>query len=379
MLSPGDPAPWFTAASTVNPLFQFHTAAGRYVALSFFGSAASPAGRRVIDDALRSSARFDVQNACFLGVSTDTDDERLNRVGSRHQGIVFFWDFDQSISRLYGAAAPQGKTDPFRPHTLVLDPCLRVLAALPIEGDGADHVPRLLAILSGQPLIATLQSFAPVIIVPRVFTPEFCRTLIDLYNQHGGRDSGFMRDIDGKTVALTDHRFKRREDYYITDQSVSRAAQALVRRRLVPEMWKAFQFRATRIERHLVCCYDAAMGGQFQPHRDNTTKGTSHRRFAVTINLNDEEYEGGDLRFPEYGPRTYRAPTGGAVAFSCSLLHEATVVTRGRRIAYLPFLYDEAAEKIRGVNLKFLGNPSAAGPIVGARSGDESPPGRNSD
>jgi predicted 2-oxoglutarate/Fe(II)-dependent dioxygenase YbiX len=121
------------------------------------------------------------------------------------------------------------------------------------------------------------------------------------------------------------------------------------------------------------------MGGQFQPHRDNTTKGTAHRRFAVTINLNDEEYEGGDLRFPEYGPRTYRAPTGGAVAVSCSLLHEATVVTRGRRIAYLPFLYDEAAEKIRAVNLKFLGNPSVAGPIVGARSGDESPPGRNSD
>ena len=28
--------------------------------------------------------------------------------------------------------------------------------------------------------------------------------------------------------------------------------------------------------------------------------------------------------------------------FSCSLLHEATRVTRGRRYAFLPFLYDAA-------------------------------------
>ena len=36
------------------------------------------------------------------------------------------------------------------------------------------------------------------------------------------------------------------------------------------------------------------------------------RRFAVTINLNSEEYEGGDLMFPEFGRAVYRAPTGGA-------------------------------------------------------------------
>ena len=69
----------------------------------------------------------------------------------------------------------------------------------------------------------------------------------------------------------------------------------------------------------------------------------------MTINLNADDYEGGDLRFPEYGPRTYRAPTGGAIVFSCSLLHEATPVTKGRRFAFLPFLYDEdGAQAARG-------------------------------
>ncbi len=73
----------------------------------------------------------------------------------------------------------------------------------------------------------------------------------------------------------------------------------------------------------------------------------------VTINLN-ADYEGGDLRFPEYGARTCRPPPGGACVFSCSILHEATPVTRGERFAFLPFLYDEAAAKVREENLKYL-------------------------
>jgi predicted 2-oxoglutarate/Fe(II)-dependent dioxygenase YbiX len=109
------------------------------------------------------------------------------------------------------------------------------------------------------------------------------------------------------------------------------------------------------MERYIVACYDADAGGHFRPHRDNTTSGTAHRRFAVTINLN-ADYEGGDLRFPEYGPRTYRAPPGGAVVFSCSMLHEATPVVRGTRYAFLPFLYDEAGAEVREANNARLGD-----------------------
>ena len=79
---------------------------------------------------------------------------------------------------------------------------------------------------------------------------------------------------------------------------------------------------------------------------------TAPRRFAVTINLNDD-YEGGELSFPEYGPRTFNPPIGCAVAFSCSLIHAVSTLTRGRR-AFLPFLYDEAAAKIREQNSRYL-------------------------
>ena len=46
----------------------------------------------------------------------------------------------------------------------------------------------------------------------------------------------------------------------------------------------------------------------------------------------------GELVFPEYGPDRYKPDDGGAVIFSCSLIHEALAVTRGRRFALLTFL-----------------------------------------
>jgi predicted 2-oxoglutarate/Fe(II)-dependent dioxygenase YbiX len=166
-----------------------------------------------------------------------------------------------------------------------------------------------------------------------------------------------MREKDGKTVSVTDYSHKRRSDYDIKDQQLIKECQVRLHRRLIPEIKKAFQFQATRIERHIVSCYDAGVGAHFNRHRDNTTKGTAHRRFAVSLNLNAEEFEGGDLRFAEFGLRTYRPPTGGAVVFSCSLLHEALPITRGKRYAFLPFLYDDEAAKIRQANLKFLQGP----------------------
>jgi predicted 2-oxoglutarate/Fe(II)-dependent dioxygenase YbiX len=126
--------------------------------------------------------------------------------------------------------------------------------------------------------------------------------------------------------------------------------------RLAPEIHKAYQFRATRMERYIVACYDATEGGHFRAHRDNTTKGTAHRRFAVSLHLNTGEYEGGLLRFPEFGRQLYTAPVGAAVVISCSLLHEATPVTRGRRYMFLPFLYDDQAATIRRQNQHLIVN-----------------------
>ena len=46
--------------------------------------------------------------------------------------------------------------------------------------------------------------------------------------------------------------------------------------------------------------------------------------------------------FAEFGRERYEAEAGGAVIFSCNLLHEALPVTRGRRFAVFTFFADAA-------------------------------------
>ena len=201
----------------------------------------------------------------------------------------------------------------------------------------------------------------PILVVPDVFEPALCRHLIALYDEHGGEDSGFMREVAGKTIAMMNPDHKRRRDYVIEDEALIRQTQERVRRRINPEIERVHYFRPTRMERYIVSCYAAEDGGHFRAHRDNTTKGTAHRRFAVSINLNDA-FEGGEISFPEFSPRSFKVPPGGAVIFSCSLLHAVSRVTAGRRYAFLPFLYDEPAAKLREENLKYLADhPSAGG------------------
>lgn len=356
-LIPGEPAPWFVARTTGTDKYHFGTVAGRYIVMSFFGSARIATSAAVLQGLLEQRDRFDGTNICFFGVSVDPADEASERVRQTLPGVRFFWDFDRTISQLYGASKADASADSYHRFTVIIDERLRILAVIPYGPEPAVHVSAVLTFLGKLPVIppeqpATIQ--APILVVPRILELELCRMLIDYYDQLGGMESGFMREVNGKTVQVLDPGFKRRRDQEILDERLRDAAMYRVHDRLLPEIHKAFQFKVTRIERHIVACYDSASGGYFSPHRDNTTKGTAHRRFAVSLNLNTGAYEGGKLRFPEFGRQTYEAPAGGAVVFSCSLLHEATAVTSGRRYAYLPFLYDDEAAKIRDANLQFV-------------------------
>jgi peroxiredoxin/predicted 2-oxoglutarate/Fe(II)-dependent dioxygenase YbiX len=349
----GEPVPWFVARSQVNPAFNFDTVAGRYIVLCFFGSAGHPLAARILATFQQAGSIFDGTNSALFGVSIDPSDEASDRLGTLAPSAICFWDFDQAVCRAFGLKANNG----IRPHTFLLDPRLRVIGRWAFDGEPETHVAQVLDALAAQPPIGTpvpAQVQAPILIAPRVFEPELCRTLIKYYDDRGGKDSGFMREEGGKTVGVYDYSHKRRKDQEIEDASLRTACMHRIHDRLIPEIHKAFQFRATRMERYIVACYEAETGGHFRAHRDNTTKGTAHRRFAVSLILNTGEFEGGLLRFPEFGPHLYSAPAGGAVVFSCSLLHEATPVTGGKRYVFLPFLYDDEAARIRQENERFL-------------------------
>lgn len=340
-LTPGDLAPWFFAPNPTNPRYNFSSVAGRYVAVAFLPQMDSPETAVALGALQKSRALFDDSSRCFFGILSNA--ETFSRAQDDLPGIRWLHDVQGDVAALYEITAPTW---------VVLDPSLRVLFTAPLAA--AETVMQRLAALPHINDHAAVPLHAPVLVAPRVFEPAFCRKLIDLYDQIGGEPSGFMREVDGKTVVAMDPRHKKRSDITIDDAAIRDAARARINRRLSPLIKLAFQFEPTRMERYIVACYDSESGGYFRPHRDNTTKGTAHRKFAVSINLTDD-HVGGDLRFPEFGDRTYRPPVGGAVVFSCSLLHEATAVTAGRRFAFLPFLYDEAGARVREANNSFLG------------------------
>lgn len=241
-------------------------------------------------------------------------------------------DPDGKVAAAYGVAG--------EPLTaVVLDPNLRVLGV----ATGARLVDEVLALVETAGYDGPAQQVraqAPVLLLPRALPPSWCDRLIQVWQDAGGVDTGVAR---GGAEVLDDD-YKRRRDHTVADPELMRDLAAVVGARLMPEVRKAFGYRATRFEGFKIACYDSATGGFFRPHRDNLTPATAHRAFALTLNLNDS-YEGGQLRFPEYGNQLYRPDAGAALVFSGSHLHEVREVTAGRRFVLLSFLYGDASAR----------------------------------
>lgn len=348
---PGDPAPWFTARSTISPEFHFDTAAGRRVTMLFFGSLKRPE----IIDLLRNFAEhgreLQRRGGYPFGVSADPDDEFHPALAPISEKLTIFWDFDRAISRAFGVARP-GKdgAEVFGACTVILDEGLRLLTRIPVD-DIADHLPAIIRFLDGLPPVsrrAPIAGTAPVLLVPNVLDRAMCEKLIERWRAEN-TDSGYMRTgPDGKLVGYIDYGRKRRRDHFLeNDDPLYKQLSAIMVRRVKIAALRAFHYDITRVERFCIACYDAAEGGYFKEHRDFADPAYSHRAFAMTLNLNAESYEGGELIFPEFGRHLYKPRTGEAIIFSGWLLHEAMPVTKGRRFAMLSFFYGEKEAAVR--------------------------------
>jgi predicted 2-oxoglutarate/Fe(II)-dependent dioxygenase YbiX/peroxiredoxin len=346
----GEPAPLFVAATDGVDRYGFDVVGGRWIVLMVFATLGLEACAKAHAEILARRELFDDVNACFFGVSADRADRIQRGLRNLSPGVRYFWDYDHAISRLYGLN--DGVT--LRPAVFLIDPMLRIVMAEPIEETPLALDRLTLELEAARQTPASQDGFAPVLMAPRILEPELCAELIAYYQRQGGTPSGFAAEQDGLTVTRLNPALKRRTDATIEDADLRTAVRARLERRLFPIIKRVWGWQASEIERYLVTCYDSADRGFFSAHRDDATAGTAHRRFAVTLNLNSEDYDGGELRFPEFGRRLYKPPTGGAVVFGCSLLHEAAAVTRGVRYAVVPFLYDAEGVAIRRANLAKL-------------------------
>lgn len=337
----GTPAPWFKARTPSRPDYAFASLGGRYVLMVFLPEA-GPARDEAMAMLREHRGLFDDVRRVAFGVTRD--EAFFNTLADEVPGLRWFFDPAGEIAEMFRLKTESGATEP---QWVLIDPSMRVIFSTTMSQTA--RVFEQVTLFDNPETHAGVILHAPVLIVPRVFESALCRQLIDYYAKAGGQVSGVMREVDGRTIGVVDG-FKSRRDADIVDEDLKATLRHRISNRLLPEIEKAFQFKVTRMERYIVARYDAKEGGYFRAHRDNTTAGTVHRKFACSINLNAEEFVGGDLRFPEFGGRTYRPPTGGAVIFSCTLLHEATPVVEGTRYAFLPFFYDDAAAKVRQAN-----------------------------
>ena len=231
------------------------------------------------------------------------------------------------------------------PTTVVLRPNQHVMAILK-SPPGAQATEALAYVqrLAAERQPVRMIHHAPVLTVPDVLSAGDCRDLITIFQTRG---QTFMPPGPGIDYIGTDYKMRIPEygradriDHWIVDKDTESLLHRRIAQRLLPEIAKAFQYRVTRWERLRIGCYQGERGGELHGHRDNV-EPTPYRRFAMSINLNVEEFAGGELRFPEFGDQRYRPANGTAIAFSSSLLHEAMHVTAGHRLVLLAFLFGE--------------------------------------
>lgn len=188
--------------------------------------------------------------------------------------------------------------------------------------------------------------FAPVLRVPHLLSPAQCQALIAAWET--SHEPG-MEGFTGHYGEAVDQRTANRVcyDHPLKDGALKTQLLSTIAPRIREAVSKAFQFDVRYYGGIMVVGYLADEGGFFGSHRDNTNPALMHRRFALSVNLNTGAYQGGGVWFPEFADRVYDPPLGDGLLFSCSLLHEARVVTRGTRFILSAFMWGEAEEQLR--------------------------------
>ena len=259
-----------------------------------------------------------------------------NSSNSAQFSFETFTEPQSAVSSPYGVAGN-------KPSLFVLDENLRIVSWHQLDE------PKMVAQAVTQQLAKTacddgcqhIEQPAPVLIIPRVLDENWCAELISTWHRDGAEPTGIESSIGGQRINIIEENAKRRKDCVVSEPKLLKKLSSSLGRRIIPEVQKVFAYRATQFEGFKIVRYEFSEGGFFHAHRDNLSPTTVHRKFGLTVNLN-ANFEGGQLRFPEYGNSLYSPNSGEALLFSCSLLHEVLPVTQGQRFSLLSFLFDSS-------------------------------------
>ena len=173
---------------------------------------------------------------------------------------------------------------------------------------------------------------APVITIPNAVTPELAEHLIAAL------------EAEPDTTTVRDDKFKRRT-HLQTGPELSELLDKKLVKSVFPEIEKVFYDRVTHRETYKICLYAGESSGAFGRHRD-TIDPYRHRRYAMTLALNDD-YEGGGICFPEYSPTVLPLEKYSAVIFPGSLFHEVQPIDRGKRYVVISFFFGDGEAALK--------------------------------
>ena len=288
------------------------------------------------------------RGVALFAVNSEPLAANIERAGALSLPFALLTDPGGRVQGWFGVAQRDAKSAASTAQrgivTYLLDTNLRVLTVLRGRGERS-HAEQVIETLDGGAVLGGRH--APILLIPRVLDRSMCRRLIDLWHSGGNVATGTISMGDSGATKSLKSDVKRRRDHLVQDPALLSELDDLVLRRVAAEVDRAFGVQITAVEEYKIVRYDAEEGGFFRRHRDNTVVEKAHRRFAMTLNLNSDEYEGGELSFPEYGPARYKPDTGEAAIFSCSLMHEAHDVSAGKRFVLLSFILDGQSQRWR--------------------------------
>ncbi|EAQ29971.1 hypothetical protein NAP1_04325 [Erythrobacter sp. NAP1] len=314
---------------------------GHYLLLAFLSVPHSEQSAALLRALADLDAQFEDANATVIAVSASAD-ASANKQMKREAN--FPWPIASDPSGAFFASYGLHKGEDQTTRLVLITPFRQIRAYFDIDNDAGPTLDTIMSVLENSQAAEEMRwspPHAPILIVPNVLSPEECGNLVKSVET----DTPFMvrkpqpGEISGNyKVPVYDHNRQDRIDLIIKDPNTLRFLDERIFGRVTPMIKKAFAYDVTRREDLHIARYVGKREGIAMGHRDNVDPPGAHRRFALSMSLNDE-YEGGEITFEEFSPKGYRVPAGTAMVFSSSLLHEVQETTSGVRYNLISHLF----------------------------------------
>lgn len=176
-------------------------------------------------------------------------------------------------------------------------------------------------------------SVVPYVEIPDILDQQLLKDVIEFYT------------INDNSAIL--HNTPSKNRFHVHPDSIlEKRIDNKLSRTLFQKMLQSFHFDVKYRELYKICCYDSESNGRFHAHRD-TVPPMMHRAYGMSLILNDE-YEGGELEFVEYGIKL-KPKANTVVVFPGTYSHKVLPVTQGKRMTIISFLCHEIEGKTKNV------------------------------